>query len=85
MCLNEIYRKIRVVKYLYDAFPTRNCLKQGDALWLLLLNFSSQYAFMKVQENKQSLEFDGTHQLLICSDDNLLGENTFFINKTQKL
>jgi hypothetical protein len=31
MCLTERYSRVRVGKNLYDLFPIRNCLKQGDA------------------------------------------------------
>jgi hypothetical protein len=46
-----------------------------------------EYATWKVQENKEGLEFNETHQLLVYDDDvNLLGENINIINKkTQKL
>jgi hypothetical protein len=39
LCLNETHSKVRVSKYIPDAFPVPNGLKHGDALLPLLFNF----------------------------------------------
>jgi hypothetical protein len=67
---------------LSDNFPSQNGIKQGDASRPLLLNFTLEYATKKVQENQVGLKLNGTHQLLVYSDDvNVLGDNMDTIKK----
>jgi hypothetical protein len=82
--LHETYSKVRVGILLSDKFPIQNGLKQGDALSPLVFNFVLQYTNWKVKENREGLELNVSHQLLVYADDiNLLDDsiNTIKENK----
>jgi hypothetical protein len=52
---------------MFDAFTFQNCFKQ-DVLSPLIRNFASEYSIVKVQENEEGLELNGTHHLVVYAD-----------------
>ena len=66
-------------------FPIRNCLKQGDALSPFVFNYILDYSIRRVQENKEGLKLNGTHQLVVYADCvNILGESVHNVKKNEE-
>jgi hypothetical protein len=46
-CLNEIYSRVCIGKYLSDSFHIQNGLKQGNSSSPRLFNFALEYAIRR--------------------------------------
>ncbi|PSN49740.1 hypothetical protein C0J52_08482 [Blattella germanica] len=68
MCLNGTKSRVRVGKQVSDIFEIHNGLKQGDALSPLLFNFVLEHAI----EDKEGVQLNGIHKLLVYADDIVL-------------
>jgi hypothetical protein len=56
-----------------SALPILNCLKEGDAILLLIFHVAVEYTIRKIQENLNGLELHGPHQLMVfANSDNIL-------------
>jgi len=82
MSLTETYSRVWVGKNVSDRFPIRNGLKQGDAFSPLLFNFAVECTIMRVQVNQDGLKLDGTHQLLVYADDDVVGGSVHTIKES---
>jgi len=86
MCLIETYSRVWVGRHLPDMFCIKNCLKQGDSLSPLLLNFVLEYVIRRVHVNQGGLKLNGKQQLLVYTDVvNILGEGTHIIKINTEL
>jgi hypothetical protein len=59
ICLNKMYSKVRIGKYLSDNFPIQDCLKQGDTLTPLLFVFALEHAIIGNGCNKSKFDSGG--------------------------
>jgi len=63
-------------------FPITKGLKQGNALWPLIFNFSVEYVIRGVQISEDGLSLNGTHQLAVYVDNvNMFGVSVQTIKK----
>jgi len=62
-------------------FPISYVLKRGDALSPLIFNFALEYAIRRVQVNQDGLKFNGTHQLSVYADVNILSGSVHTVKK----
>jgi hypothetical protein len=61
-------------------------VKQGNALSQVVFSSALECVIMNVQENKEGLELNGTHQLLVYANDvNLLVKNISNMRRKKKL
>jgi hypothetical protein len=69
MCLNETYSRVRLGKYLSDAFLINNGLKQEDAFLPFYFSFALEREIRKIQADEEVLKLNGTNQRLLYADD----------------
>jgi len=67
--------------YIYIHTHTHTYLKHGAALSPFLCNLALENTIWTVQANQERLKLNGTHQILVYADINILGESIHTKNK----
>jgi hypothetical protein len=58
MCLDEMYKKVYMGKYVSEALSIQSRLKQRDASSSLFFSFSSEHTIRKVGGGRTGIEWD---------------------------
>jgi len=85
MCLNATCSRVQVGKHLSHIFPNENGVKKRNTSLPLVFNSDVEYAITRVQVHQDDLKLNGTYQLLVYADDNILGASIHTVKKDRCL